>query len=222
MSTSSSIYYLLATIGVDTAENGPSKVSMKWGFPNWSCTRHAWHTGGEILTNSLRKKLPVLVDTQRLSSARMRLDFKKFSSLTSSESHDLGQLSRRKPEPSPRDHGLDIPASRVRRSVEHYRSLSFCLCQEFRTYSAEFRMYSGLEEGRRMWPKMRQQSSHCAHSDYLSKPPAVDLVCSSLKIWRHAWDSSSRWISNNGVISTPAPIFSRVFQECSSAMIGYP
>jgi hypothetical protein len=29
------------------------------------------------------------------------------------------------------------------------------------------------------------------------------------------------WISNNGVISTPAPIFSRVFQECSSAMIGY-
>ena len=26
--------------GVDTEENEPSKVSMKWGVPNRSCTRH--------------------------------------------------------------------------------------------------------------------------------------------------------------------------------------
>jgi hypothetical protein len=29
------------------------------------------------------------------------------------------------------------------------------------------------------------------------------------------------WMANNNIISTPPPIFSRVFQECSTAMIGY-
>ena len=32
---------ILAIRGVDTDENEPSKVSMKWGVPNRSCTLHA-------------------------------------------------------------------------------------------------------------------------------------------------------------------------------------
>ena len=32
--------YLVAKIGVDTAENEPSKVSRKWGFQNGSARGH--------------------------------------------------------------------------------------------------------------------------------------------------------------------------------------